>query len=174
MNKKKLILSTLLILTTLILKANEGDTITYKSKNRLEWSDFKMPPNLHDSLKVQMDLTIATFTKNVNILWGTITVESYAGIRRDLSWVKPQYKSQQLLDYVQLRYEIANYYAKKSEEEINSKKINAGNTSRIRKIIETHINEMNKALDEFDIESDFGSRAEIIDKWNKKLCDEKK
>ena len=169
---KKLILSTLLLLTVFGLKANEGDTITFKSKDKLEWSDFRMSPDPNNTLKVHMDLTIATFTKKVNIWWGTITVESYAGIRRDLSWVKPQYESQQLLDYVQLRYEIANYFAKKSEKEINSKKINAGNTGRIRKIIETHIAEMNKALDEFDKESDFGNHSEIIDKWKQKLNNE--
>ena len=52
---------------------------------------------------------------------------------------------------------------------VAKKKINAGNTGRINGIIETHINERDKALNELDIESDFGSRAEIIDKWKQKL-----
>ena len=111
--------------------------------------------------------------KKVNVWTGVATVESYGGIRRDLSWVNPQNESLQLLDYLQLKYEIAHYFAKKSEKEINSKKINAGNTGRINGIIETHIKERDKALNEFDIESDFGSRAVIIDKWKQKLNNEK-
>ena len=166
---KKLILSILLLLTAFSLKANEGDTITFRSKNRLEWSDFKKYPDLNDSLKIYIDLTIVTFTKKINVWWGTITVESYAGIRRDLSWAKPQYKSQQMLEYVQLKYEIANYFAKKSEKEINDNKINASNTRRIKNIIETHISAMNKAMNEYDIESNFGSHAETIDIWRHKL-----
>jgi len=153
-------------------KAHEGDTITYRSKNRLEWSDFKMSPDLTSDLKVHIELTFGVFMKKVNVWTGVATVESYGGIRRDLSWVNPQYESLQLLDYLQLKYEIAHYFAKKSEKEINSKKINAGNTGRINGIIETHIIERDKALNEFDIESDFGSRAEIIDKWKQKLNNE--
>ena len=153
-------------------KASEGDTITYRSKNRLEWSDFKMSPNLTSDLKVHIELTFGVFMKKVNVWTGVATVESYGGIRRDLSWVNPQYESLQLLDYLQLKYEIAHYFAKKSEKEINSKKINAKNTGRINGIIETHINERDKALNAFDIESDFGSRAEIIDKWKQKLNNE--
>ena len=153
-------------------KAHAGDTITYRSKNRLEWSDFKMSPNLTSDLKVHMELTFGVFMKKVNVWTGVATVESYGGIRRDLSWINPQYESLQLLDYLQLKYEIAHYFAKKSEKEINSKKINAGNTGRINGIIETYINERDKVLNEFDIESDFGSRAEIVDKWKQKLNNE--
>jgi len=153
-------------------KAHEGDTITYRSKNRLEWSDFKMSPDLNDDLKVHIELTFGVFAKKVNVWTGILTAESYGGIRRDLSWVNPQYKSQQLLDYLQLKYEIAHYFAKKSEKEINSKRINAGNTGRINGIIETHIIARDKTLNEFDIESDFGSRAEIFDKWKQKLNNE--
>ena len=150
-------------------KASEGDTITYRSKNRLEWSDLKMSPDLNNDLKVHIELTFGVFVKKVNIWTGIITVEAYGGIRRDLSWVNPQYNSQQLLDYLQLKYEIAHYFAKKSEKEINSKKINAGNTTKINGIIETHIEGRDKALNEVDMESGFGSRAEIIDKWMSKL-----
>jgi hypothetical protein len=150
-------------------KANEGDTITLRSKDRLEWSDFKMSRELNNDLSVHIELTFGVFTKKVNVWTGVITVESYGGIRRDLSWVNSQHKSQQLLDYLQLKYEIAEYFAKKSEREINSKKINAGNVNKINGIIETHLNGRDKAINEFDIESDFGNSAEIIDKWRQKL-----
>lgn len=90
-------------------------------------------------------------------------------MRRDLSWVKSEYKTQQLLDYLQLKYDIAHYFAKKSEKEINSKKINAGNTNKINGIIESYLVGRDKALNEFDVESDFGNSVEIIDRWKQKL-----
>lgn len=150
-------------------KAKEGDTITLRSKDSLEWSDFKMLPELNNGLRVHIELTFGVFTKKVNTWTGIITVESYGGIRRDLSWVNAQHKSQQLLDYIQLKYEIAQYFAKKSEQEINSKKINAGSVNTINGIIETHLNGRDKAISVFDTESDFGNRVEIIDKWRQKL-----
>jgi hypothetical protein len=68
-----------------------------------------------------------------------------------------------------LKYEIAHFFAKQSEKEINNKKINAGNVNKINGIIETYLNARDKALNEFDIESNFGNNAEVIDKWKQKL-----
>lgn len=150
-------------------KANQGDTISARSKVILEWSDFKMAPQSNKDLNVHPELTFGVFTKKVNVWTGTITVESYGGIRRDLSWVKPEYKSQQLLDYLQLKYNISHYFAKKSEKEINSGKINAGNVNKINAIIEKHLDARDKALNEFDTESNFGSNAEALNKWKEKL-----
>ncbi|MDA6070873.1 hypothetical protein NJT12_14750 [Flavobacterium sp. AC] len=112
---------------------------------------------------------MGVFTKKVNVWTGTITVESYGGIRRDLSWVEPEYKSQQLLDYLQLKYNISHYFAKKSEKEINSGKINAGNVNKINAIIEKHLDARDKAINEFDTESSFGNNAEALNKWKEKL-----
>ena len=137
--------------------------------NIQEWSDFKMSPDLNKDLNANIELTFGVFTKNVNFWTGVITVESYGGIRRDLSWVNPQLETQQLLNYLQLKYEIAHFFAKQSEKEINSKKINAGNVNKINGIIETYLNARDKSLNEFDIESNFGKNAEVIDKWKQKL-----
>lgn len=153
-------------------KTKEGDTITKRTKNILEWNDFKMLPDFNNEMKVHIELTFGVFVKKVNVWTGVTTVESFGGIRRDLSWVKPEYQSQQLLDYLQLKYDISHYFAKKSEKEINSNKINAGNTNKINGIIETHLIGRDNVLNEFDIESDFGNRLEIIDKWKQKLYKE--
>jgi hypothetical protein len=153
-------------------KTKEGDTITKRTKNILEWNDFKMLPDFNNEMKVHMELTFGVFVKKVNVWTGVTTVESFGGIRKDLSWVKPEYQTQQLLDYLQLKYDISHYFAKKSEKEINSNKINAGNTNKINGIIETHLIGRDKVLNEFDIESDFGNRLEIIDKWKQKLYKE--
>lgn len=150
-------------------KASQGDTISVRSKNILEWSDFKMKPELNKDINASIELTFGVFTKKVNLWTGTITVESYGGIRRDLSWVKPTYKSPQLLDYLQLKYTMAHYFAKKSEIEINSKKINAGNINKINGIIEAYLHARDKALNEFDTEYNFGKNPEVIDKWKQKL-----
>lgn len=153
-------------------KTKEGDTITKRTKNILEWNDFKMLPDFNNEMKVHIELTFGVFVKKVNVWTGVTTVESFGGIRRDLSWVKPEYQTQQLLDYLQLKYDISHYFAKKSEKEINSNKINAGNTNKINGIIETNLIGRDNVLNEFDIESDFGNRLEIIDKWKQKLYKE--
>lgn len=156
-------------LTSEMTKANKGDTISLRSKKNLEWSDFKMTPQLNKDAGAHIELTFGVFTKKVNVWTGTITVESYGGIRRDLSWVNPKQKSPQLLNYLQLKYEIGHYFAKKSEKEINSKKINAGNVNKINGIIETYLNARDKALIEFDAQADGGRNAEAVDQWRQKL-----
>ncbi|MEO8254047.1 MAG: hypothetical protein ABI554_06625 [Flavobacterium sp.] len=153
-------------------KSKEGDTISKRAKKTLEWTDLKMAADLNSEMKVHLELTFGVFVKKVNVWNGTATVESFGGIRRDLSWVKSEYKSPQLLDYLQLKYDIAHYFAKKSEKEINSKKINAGNTNKINGIIESYLVERDKVLNELDTESDFGNRVETIEKWKQKLYKE--
>lgn len=155
--------------TSEMTKANNGDTISMRSKKILEWSDFKMLPKTNNEVHAHIELTFGVFTKKVNVWTGTITVESYGGIRRDLSWVNPKQQSEQLLNYLQLKYELGHYFAKKSEKEINSKKINAGNVNKINGIIETYLNARNKALNEFDTEVNLGNNAAAIDKWREKL-----
>lgn len=156
-------------ITSEMTKANQGDTISLRSKKILEWSDFKMTPQSNKDQNSHMELTFGVFTKKVNVWTGTITVESYGGIRRDLSWADPKQQSQQLLDYLQLQYEIGHYFAKQSEKEINSKKINAGNVNKINGIIETWLNARNKALNDLDAESDFGKNEESVGRWRQKL-----
>jgi hypothetical protein len=150
-------------------KANEGDTVTHRTKINLEWSDLKMTPLLDNDLKAHLELTFGVFTKKVNVWTGVITVESYGGIRRDLSWVNPNYISQEHLDYLQLKYEIAHYFAKKSEKEINTNKINAGNTKRVNGIIEKYLIDRDRVLNEIDIQSEVGNKIEIIENWKQKL-----
>lgn len=150
-------------------KANKGDTISLRSKKILEWSDFKISSETNKDLNANIELTFGVFNKKVNVWTGVITVESYGGIRRDLSWVNPQKISPQLLNYLQLKYEIGHIFAKKSEKEINSKKINAGNVNKINEIIEIYLNARDKTLNEFDIESNFGNNSEVIDIWKQKL-----
>ena len=168
--KKTFIILAFLIGTLVIVKANEGDTITYRSKSKLEWTDFRMIPDNSDSSRLSLNLTIVTITKKVDIWFGIITVESFAGILRDSSWVKTECKTDQLLKYVQLKYDIANLYAKKCEKDINRKKINAAFTRKISKIIDRHINEMKFQLINYDQETDFGNKNEIIDLWVIKLA----
>jgi hypothetical protein len=153
-------------------KVKEGDTISKRYKKNLEWTDFKMLPDLNNEKKVHIELTFGVFVKKINVWTGTTTVESFGGIRRDLSWIKSEYKSQQLLDYLQLKYDISHYFAKKSEKEINSKKINAGNVNKINGIIELYLVERDKVLSSFDLESDNGNSKEILDKWKQKLLKE--
>lgn len=153
-------------------KTKEGDTITKRTKNILEWNDFKMLPDFNNEMKVHIELTFGVFVKKVNVWTGVIAVESFGGIRRDLSWVKSEYKTQQLLSYLQLKYDISHYFSKKSEKEINSSKINAGNTNKINGIIESHLIGRDQVLNELDVVSDFGNRVEIIDKWKQKLFKE--
>ncbi|WP_345138812.1 hypothetical protein [Flavobacterium ginsengiterrae] len=155
--------------TSEMTKAAQGDTISSRSKKNLQWSDFKMTPQLNKNTGAHIELTFGVFTKKVNVWTGTITVDSYGGIRRDLSWADPKQQSEQLLNYLQLKYEIGHYFAEKSEKEINGKKINAGSVNKINGIIETWINTRDKALGELDAESDFGKNEESLGRWRQKI-----
>jgi hypothetical protein len=149
-------------------KANQGDTLTYRTQKKLAWSDFKMLTASNNTQNYNIELTFGVFKKKVNIWTGTLTVESYGGMRKDLSWVSAEHKSEQLLNYLQMKYEIADYFAKKSEKEINSNKINAGNTNKVNGIIDKFLEQRDKVLNQLDIESANGTRLETIESWKNK------
>ena len=150
-------------------KANQGDTLTYRTEKKLAWSHFKMQPAANNAKNYNLELTFGVFKKKVNVWTGTLTVACFGGIRSDLSWVSVENKSEQLLNYLQLKYELADYFAKKSEKEINSNKINAGNTNRVNGIIEKFLEERDKVLSQLDLESANGTKIETIKSWNNKL-----
>ncbi|MDI1305873.1 MAG: hypothetical protein PSX42_13670, partial [bacterium] len=44
-------------------KGREGDTITKRTKDKLEWTDLKMLPDLNNEMKVHIELTFGVFVK---------------------------------------------------------------------------------------------------------------
>lgn len=48
-------------------KSKEGDTISKRAKNTLEWTDLKMSPDFNNEMKVHIELTFGVFVKKVNV-----------------------------------------------------------------------------------------------------------
>jgi hypothetical protein len=142
-----------------------GET-TFKKKPKLDWNDFNKYVEIYsDVQKAHLGVTIITETKNVNVWTGIITVDSYAGLKPDSSWVILKYGDANLLRYMQLQYDYANMIADKAEREINSKKINAGNTYKITGILDAYLDELRETLKHIDAETDYGSSLLQIEKW---------
>ena len=142
------------------------DTLIYRSKKIIEWNDFrKQPTDPKSNDDHFLYLTFVTIAKKVNVLSGVIKVESFGTIRKDLSWAKPEIQSPTLLSYFQMKYEIAELYAKKVENEINSKYINAGNRSKLSGIIDIYLEKMKMTFQKMDNESNFGQNSERIEQW---------
>jgi hypothetical protein len=143
-----------------------NDTLIYRSKKILDWNDFKCQPSDPKSSKdLSVYYTFVTFPKKVNVWTGIIKVESYGAIRRDLSWVKSELQTPELLDYIQIKYDISEIYAKKVEYDINSQNINAGNRSKLSGIIETYLNKMQSTFNMMDTESNYGQKSDLIEQW---------
>jgi hypothetical protein len=148
------------------LKAQPIDTLIYKSKSKLDWTDFKMTPNLSDSNNnAYLDVTIVTFPIKVDIWFGKITVESWAGVLKNSSWVKAEFKNDNLLNYMQLKYDIANLFAKKAEKEINKTKTG----HRSRKIHLAYVDRLKIILMKMDNETDYGRNQNTMIDWKNKF-----
>jgi hypothetical protein len=166
----KRILSIIFIFSSLTcLNAQVRDSITYNTKSRLDWSDFKMIPNSEDTLRSSnLYVTIQMGYKKVNVWTGIATFEAYGFVLRDSSWVKPTFKSDLLLDYMQLQYDISNLLAKQLENEINSEKINAGNRKKTGKYFYFYVDKLERIINKMDNDTNYGRDENMIERWKNK------
>lgn len=142
-----------------------SDTITYRSKPVLDYSDFRAEKPKDSSSCFYLDISIATFIKSINVWTGRQTLESFAGIRRDLSWIDSNTKTDEQLIYAQLKYDIANYFSKLAENRMNKNKSQIGLQERIKSIIEEEQLFMKKTFKKMDDETDFGKKKEETQYW---------
>ena len=170
---KKIFLVTIILFQFIYTKSQTKDIVCYNEKNKVEWLDFKELTDAIDSLKqYNFNTSIQMKTIKVNVWTGVTTFEAYGIYYLSNSWVLKAFKSEYLLDYFQLQYNISNSVAKHLEKDINAKRINGGNKHKMNKIFNEYVNRLNQILQKMDIETDNGKTIEIVNNWKTKLSND--
>ena len=144
--------------------------VTHNTKPKLEWSDFKSEIMSIDTLKgFNFNCTIQMRTLKVNVWTGVTTFEAYGIYYPTTSWVLKSKKSDKLLTYFQLQFDISNAIGKQLEKEINVKKINGAYKNKMENVFKEYETRLNNILQKMDMETENGKNNSEIEKWDSKL-----
>lgn len=150
------------------ISAQKSDSLVYSINTPISWNDFKGVPNNSDSIqKFKFDITINMIRTKVNFWTGYGTYDAYAVMFKDLSWVKPEFKKDQYLKYNQIHFDIAEFYARKLEKDLNATRINCGFSDKIDAFFKSYIKMMLEEQSRFNVETQNGNDTMAQNKWER-------
>jgi hypothetical protein len=168
---RKYILLLSLCLLAFLAQAQNENLVTYPARNKVEWQDFREIESKKDTSRpFFFSTSIQMKTIKTNVWTGATTFEAYGITNTIDNWIYKEEKSEQLLGYCQLQYDIAHSVAKQLEAHINSKRINGAYEKKMHKIFAEYVSRLNQILRKMDQETQQGSNADIITQWRTKLA----
>ncbi len=153
---------------------NNRDTLIYSFNRKLNWNDFKRsPPNSANNEKQSFLVTTLTaYIGDVNAWLGYGTFKIQAVLFRDISWVYPQYKNNEFLEYQQILFDIAENFALKLQNNLNESKINLGRREKITEIINSYKDQLIEQQKKFIDETEQGENILVFDDWKRNIKEE--
>jgi hypothetical protein len=160
----------LLLVQSIFTFGQTLEITTYVKKPKLEWSEFKGENIGDDTLKgFNFYCTLQMKTLKVNVWTGVTSFKAYGIYYPTKSWILTTKKSDQLLSYFQLQFDISNAMGTQLEKEINAKRINGGNKNKMEKVFKAYETRLNNILQKMDMETHYGKNINEIKKWHSKL-----
>ncbi len=154
---------------TQISYGQKKDSVLYKSN--ISWSDFKANPPIN-SINGNLSCTIQMKTEKVNVWTGVTTFKTWSVFYPAESWVAESSKNDDLLAYFQGIMNICEVYARRLSKEVNSKKINGANKTKMTKIFQEYDKMNIEEQKKFEQETNFGKNTVQLESWTKKLKSE--
>lgn len=103
---------------------------------------------------------------HTNALTGVASFKSFAYVYRDRSWVYPEHlHDPEVLAHAQLHFDITELYARRLEQEINSRKINGNNRLKMENIFTSFYDEMRQQQKLCDAETTGGGHPVKQTQW---------
>lgn len=151
-------------------QALSSDTIHWKGNHKLDWKDFTGTPPKSANGKVQVTMVMdAKFHK---VLRSTTTVETI--LDRKKSWISKELQTEQELKYYQVMFNLYEVESRKLRKQFKETKLGLDP----EKVFHEKYNAALAALDErskqYMEETDTGTDATELEKWNKTLEQELK
>ena len=159
------------------LITNAGQNVTETSKihwdegRKLSWQDFKGNPregskfSAESSLQISYGLKISEQSGVTNF---SFTVDCY--FERQDSWVKPEKKTDALLNHEQLHFDIAEYFSRKLRREFQQNSFTIQNyKSKSTAIFDKNFAEYKSQQRAYDEETHHGSKPEEQAQWDERV-----
>jgi len=132
--------------------SQNNQNLIYWSENiKLEWKDFKAPPENHPTHKAMSSLSLSI---GMDLYTDSIVVVSKSTFDRAKSWVKSDWQMPRVLDHEQIHFDIRELYTRRLKNAISVKQFK-------RKTAQTELSSMirdaniqyGKAQNQYDQES---------------------
>jgi hypothetical protein len=168
---KKMIFAFAFLLQSIATFSQKATFVSYTEKSKLEWTDFNevTQQNADTSIKFNFDNTIHMKTTKVNVWTGVTTFEAFGIYKLPTTWIIKTAETNQLLEYLQLQFDISNSIAKKLETDINKRRINGAYKDKMKRIFDDYNTRLNKILSRMDSETLKGKNVEKTNEWRTKL-----
>ena len=145
----------------------ENDKLFWYER-KLTWDDFQERPHMEDSAESFLSYFFGYRTFSYKVGQSKVTrILAYTFIERDHSWVKPEKKTDQLLKYNQVLFDILELYSRKLQKKIDE--IGTKDLFLFNSLISNEFRKLNHHLNE-DIQNYLtatkgGINKEKLDEW---------
>lgn len=161
-------------ITNSILEKSDRKIIKYDDINKLTWNDFAL--KFADSSLVPYEFIsdIEVLAGNMSIWTGAFKEFKAQGVfYSDISKVKASFAIEKNLIQINVLYSLAEIYAKRLEQFLNSKKPKIANRKKIQYILENYLTNLRIEQKKFIAETDYGknliAQQEWVDRINQEL-----
>jgi hypothetical protein len=148
------------------------DKIYWATNNPLTWDHFKGSPDTTREYAAATDCHIdMNYNSRKDTLY--VRVETYSTTFD--SWIKPKYKTIELLKHEQLHFDVAELFARKLRKTILELRIQKKDAQNALQAIEAaNTNAYRKYQDLYDSETDHNLIKKKQEEWEKKITSELK
>ena len=138
----------------------------YIENQPLEWKDFKGKPD-QDSTQDAFAFITLVATGRKNFWSGNDYLETHGVMYQNLSWVKPEAKSENKLKYFRTYHKIAELYARKLYVIIDS--LDTGRIPVHKECFENTNTQFENCIIKFNNETNFGNDSTALKIWIDKI-----
>lgn len=157
-------------LNSKILAENNRELFYYSSDMRLKWEDFKVVLPESYEKPYEFISTIHIKSGKISIWTGVFKEFEGSGVfYSDISKVKKSYANEKNEKVIGLLFDLTQVYAKKLEMFLNSKKPKIADRNKIQNIVNDYLNKLNSEIDQFNLETNFGTNHTALDYWTNKI-----
>lgn len=160
--KQITLVTVVLLITNIITFAQKIEW----EKNGLTWDDFKGKPNLDVQFQSELNYYVGYNTdkqkQNDTIIR---KYKSYLYMNSGSSWVTPNSKTDDLLLYNQVLFDIIELHKRKFQHTMNL----TANSYEIESKFSIYYQECNERLNEFKSQSEYGKKNSIVKFWSETI-----
>ncbi len=144
-----------------------SDTVNWNSLRKLNWDDFKGPPDTirHFSAETHYVITY-TYKKSSQLKTPELQFKVQCYFEQGRSWAKTKDTNQQLLDHEQAHFDIAELHTRMFRERISKALFDQNKyDGQIQNIFSDILAECSQMQEKFDKETKYGILAEEQNSW---------
>ena len=147
--------------------------LEWKKGALLEWGNFKGKADPADMVHAAVTYAgIEVKIDNVEFLSGHTTFIAKGVFDQHQSWAHPERRDSRVLSHEQIHFDIAEVYARKLQQKLNSQKIRKQDREKVKKLQQLYTQAQLATQSRFDEESLHGLNTSVEQAWRRQIDQE--